>query len=85
MKNSIILIALLSFSAVLSGCGEPPSEAYSATEKIKALPPEEQFDLIKDNPGLNFQMKERAIQSLNTTEEQKQKWIEEVKSQGDKR
>lgn len=70
---------------VFIGCNEPPAEAYSATEKIKALPPEQQYDMIKDNPGLNLPMKERAIQALKTTEEQKQKWLEEVRSQSGQR
>jgi hypothetical protein len=83
-KILLITLALISLIAII-GCNEPPSEAYSATEKIKALPPEEQFDLIKDNPGLNLPMKERAIEALKTTEEQKQKWLEEVRSQSGQR
>ncbi len=83
-KFTALALALLCGSTLLVGCGEPPSEAYSATDKIKSLPAEEQYALIKDNPGLNLPMKERAINALPTTQEQKDKWLAEVRGQGEK-
>ncbi|MFM9872548.1 MAG: hypothetical protein ACKVQS_03665 [Fimbriimonadaceae bacterium] len=79
MKKIAIGIGVTLLMLVAVGCGEPEPEAYNATEKIKSMPAEEQYKLIKDNPGLSYPMKERAINALPTTDEQKQKWLEEVK------
>jgi hypothetical protein len=81
MKKAL-LFAAATLALLAVGCDGGEPEAYSASEKIKSLPAEEQYALIKDNPGLNLPMKERAINALPTTEEQKQKWLEEVRGQG---
>lgn len=80
MKIKTYIGLVIIAGIAITGCAEPAPEAYSATEKIKKLPAEEQYKLIKDNPGLNLPMKERAINSLPTTDGQKQKWLEEVRA-----
>ena len=65
---------------VLVGCGSGNGPAYGedVTAKIKAMPAEERYKLIRDNPGLSPQMKSTAIDELPVSDDQKQKWKAEA-------
>jgi predicted small secreted protein len=83
MKKTISLIALvLGLSVALVGCSSEQPVAEDVNAKIKAMPAEERFKMIRDEKTLSIPQKEVSIDALDASPEQKQKWKEEVRAGG---
>lgn len=75
MKHYLLLLALI----VVMGCsGNGPAHGEDVTAKIKAMPAEERFELIKKTGGMSPQMKKKAIDDLPVSDDQKAAWKKEL-------
>jgi len=80
MKHfSLALLALIAAVGMVGCASNGPAYAEDVTAQIKALPPEQRFNLIKSAGGMSRQMKEKAIDDLKVSEDQKTKWKAELK------
>ncbi|MFN3730011.1 MAG: hypothetical protein ACK4XJ_09895 [Fimbriimonadaceae bacterium] len=78
MKKAIVLLAIVTVGMV--GCADNgPAHAENVTEQIQKMKPEDRFELIKSNTGMSIQMKDKAIDGLPVSEEQKQAWKDELR------
>lgn len=77
-KKLTLLLAL--FSLGLVGCSDNgPAYGENVSEQIQNMKPEDRFELIKTNTGMSIQMKDKAIDGLPVSEEQKQVWKDELR------
>jgi hypothetical protein len=82
--NKILIagLILVSFGA-LTGCNDNgPATGEDVAAKIKAMPAEERFKLIKVNTGMGLAMKDKAIDELPVSAEQKAAWKQEIRDSG---
>jgi hypothetical protein len=79
MKRFIPFFVLMVAALGIAGCGNGPAHAENVTAQIKSMSPEDRFALIRDNTGMSRPMKERAIDDLPVSEEQKSAWKAELK------
>lgn len=79
MKNFTLFAIML----IVVGCsGNGPAHGEDVTAKIKAMPAEDRFKLIKEAGGMSPAMKEKAIDELPVSLEQKATWKADLVSQG---
>ena len=74
-------LAILALISGLWGAGcasNGPAYGEDVTAQIKALPAEQRYQLIKTAGGMSKAMKEKAIDELTASDEQKAKWKAEL-------
>lgn len=79
--NKILIAGLILVSlGAMTGCNDNgPATGEDVAAKIKAMPAEERFKLIKVNTGMGLAMKDRAIDELPVDAEQKAAWKKEIR------
>lgn len=84
MKKFLIAGLILASFGALTGCNDNgPATGEDVAAKIKSMPAEERFKLIKANTGMGLAMKDRAIDELPVDAEQKAAWKKEIREAGD--
>jgi outer membrane murein-binding lipoprotein Lpp len=79
MKNLLIVAIAVFGGALIAGCdSNGPNTAEDANAKIKALKPEERFEMIKNEQMLSPMQKSVAIDNLEVSDEQKAAWKKEL-------
>jgi hypothetical protein len=83
MRMNRIVIALTLLGSLMTGigCGEPKGHGELVVEQVQKMPPEQRFQLIKENTGMSWPMKEQAIDNLPVSDEQKAAWKAELRKE----
>jgi hypothetical protein len=79
MKQILVSLAILGTCLTVGGCSEAEAPSNDVNAKIKAMPAEERFKLIRDNTGMGPMQKSMAIDNIESASaEQKAKWKQEL-------